>query len=188
MNTQSEVPTPNLSDINEHLYALFEPAFVHEHPGAYIQFAYSHPHSGNVDDAQVGLATELKDVAKFAAKRSSLGYNVYICPPLLHFDRDPPMRRVKSDKYLACAFAWIDFDRQHDAERVEALLRERDIAPALVVTTGTVPWTRAQMYFRVTGIRNASQQKQINEALQHLLGTDKVSDPCHLMRLAGTVN
>lgn len=153
-----------------------------------MQYAYSHPHSGNVDDAQICSATELKDIAKFAAKRSSLGYNVYVSPPLLHFDRDPPMKRVKSDKYLACAFAWIDFDRQGDAERVEKLLQERDIKPALVVTTGTIPCTRAQMYFRIADIRSALQQKQINEALQRLLGTDKVSDPCHLMRLAGSVN
>ncbi|WP_390894592.1 AAA family ATPase [Bradyrhizobium diazoefficiens] len=188
MNAQSEVPTPNLNDINEHLYSLFDPAFVHSYPGAHIQYAYSHPHSGSVDEAQVCLATELKDVAKFAAKRSSLGFNVYISPALLHFDRDPPMKRVKADRYLTCAFAWVDFDRQGDAERVEALLRERDITPAFVVTTGTIPCTRAQMYFRVADIQNASQQKQINEALQRLLGTDKVSDPCHLMRLAGSVN
>ncbi|QHP69812.1 hypothetical protein EI171_22450 [Bradyrhizobium sp. LCT2] len=188
MNAQTETPTPNLNDINEHLYALFDPAFVHSHPGAYIQYAYSHPNSGNVDDAQVCLATELNDLAKFAAKRSGLGYNVYIIPSLLRFDRDPPMRRVKSDKYLASAFAWIDFDRERDAERVEAKLQERDIKPAFVVTTGTIPWTRAQLYFRTADIRNAAQQKQINEALQRLLGTDKVSDPCHLMRLAGSVN
>ncbi|MET3364256.1 AAA family ATPase [Bradyrhizobium ottawaense] len=188
MNAQTEAPAPNLNDINEHLYALFDPAFVHSHPGAYIQYAYSHPNSGNVDDAQVCLATELSDLAKFAAKRSSLGYNVYIIPALLQFDRNPPMKRVKSESYLASAFAWADFDRERDAERVEALLQERDIKPAFVVTTGTIPWTRAQLYFRIADIRNAAQQKQINEALQRLLGTDKVGDPCHLMRLAGSVN
>jgi hypothetical protein len=39
--------------------------------------------------AQIWPAAELKDVAKVAAYRNGKGYNIYVSPPLLQFDRDP---------------------------------------------------------------------------------------------------
>jgi hypothetical protein len=39
------------------------------------------------------------------------------------------------------------------------------------------------IYFRVVDIRDAEHQKQVNKAMQNLLGTDAVSDACRLMRI-----
>jgi hypothetical protein len=133
-------------------------------------------------------AHDLKDAAKFIATKNAAGYNVYTSPPLLQFDRDPPMKRAKEDRYLTSAFAWIEFDGAGDADRVNGILKEKEIIAALMVTTGTTPHPRMHVYFKVGDIRDAEHQKQINKALQNWLGTDAVSDACHLMRIAGTIN
>src|SRR5262245_4755804 len=61
--------------------------------------------------------------------------------------------------------------------------------PYLVVTTGTIPHRRGQLYFLVSGIRDADHLKQVNSALQHLLGTDPaVIAAQQVLRLAGSIN
>ncbi|MCJ9700868.1 AAA family ATPase [Bradyrhizobium sp. SHOUNA76] len=191
MNAHASDLQPNLNDINAHLFALYRPAWTNSYPDAYIQIAYGHPHSGgDVNQAQIYPVHELKDIAAFVAKRNALGYNVYTSPVLLHFPNRtmPPDRRVKEDKYLASAFAWVEFDGAGDADRVNTTLMEKGIIPALIVTTGTVPHVRMHVYFKVADIRDAGHQKQVNKALQNLLGTDNVSDACRPMRIAGSVN
>lgn len=188
MNTLAQALQPNLADIHAHFHALFHPAFTHQYPTAYIQIAYGHPNNGAVNEAQIWSAHDLRDAAKFAANKNAAGYNVYTSPALLQFDRDPPMKRAKDDRYLTSGFAWVEFDGAGDAERVNAILKEKQIIPALIVTTGTTPHPRMHVYFKVADIRDADQQKQINKAMQNLLGTDAVSDACRLMRIAGTIN
>jgi hypothetical protein len=95
MNAHVSDLQPNLADISAHLHALFHPAFVHGYPNAYIQIAFGHPNSGAVNDAQMWSAHDLKDAAKFIATKNAAGYNVYTSPPLLQFDRDPPMKRAR---------------------------------------------------------------------------------------------
>jgi hypothetical protein len=191
MNLQSQIPAPNISDITEQLYALFAPAFVNSHPNACVEIAYGHPHTGNVNEAKVFSAFELAEAADAAAKLNALGYNVYVGPALRTYgEREvPPDRRAKEENYLASAFAWVDFDGPGDAERVEVLLQQHGLRPTLVVTTGTVPHRRGQMLFRVSDIKDAVQQKQINETLGKLLGTDpNVVGAVHVMRLGGSVS
>lgn len=188
MNAHHQVLQPNLTDIQAHFYALFHPAFTHQYPDAYIQIAYGHPNSGNVNEAQIWSAHDLKDAAKFAAKKNAAGYNIYTSPALLKYDRDPPMKRAREDRYLTSGFAWVEFDGAGDAERVNAILKEKQIIPALIVTTGTTPHPRMHVYVKVDGIRDAEHQKQVNKAMQNLLGTDAVSDACRLMRIAGSIN
>jgi RepB DNA-primase from phage plasmid len=184
-------PQPNIDQISEHLYVLFDPAFVNSYPHACVEIAYSHPRSGNLDEAKVFTAFELKEAVEFAAMKNAAGYNVYVGPSLRTYGprEVPPDRRAKVENYLASAFAWVDFDGADDAARVQALLPQHGLKPALVVTTGTVPHLRGQLLFRVSDIKDAEHQKQINEALQKLLGTDpQVVSAVQPMRLAGTVN
>jgi hypothetical protein len=143
------------------------------------------------DEAKVFSAFELAEAAEAAAKLNAAGYNAYVGPALRNYGRRevPPDRRAKVDNYLASAFAWVDFDGAGDAERIEALLQQHGLKPAVVVTTGTVPHRRGQLLFGVSDIKDAEHQKQINEALQKLLGTDPmVVGAVHVMRLGGSVS
>ncbi|WP_025037036.1 AAA family ATPase [Bradyrhizobium sp. DOA9] len=188
MNSPIQALQPNLIDINAHLHALFHPGFTHSYPNSYIQIAYGPPSTGNVNQAQIWSAHDLKGAAEFAAKKNADGFNVYVSPALLQFDGEPPPKRVKDDRYLTSAFAWVEFDGEGDAERINNILKEKQILPALIVKTGSTPHLRMHIYFKVDGIRDAEQQKQVNKAMQNLLGTDTVIDACRVMRLAGTVN
>lgn len=191
MNTNAQALQPNLGDIQAHFHALFHPAFVHAYPNAFIQIAYADPsRGGSVNEAKIFEAHDLKSAAMEAATLNANGYNVYTSPALLQFPnrKMPPDKRVRDDKYLTSAFAWVEFDGAGDAERVNAVLKEKQIIPALIVTTGTTPHPRMHVYFKVEGIRDAEHQKQINGALQTLLGTDNVKDACRVMRVAGSVN
>jgi AAA domain/RepB DNA-primase from phage plasmid len=191
MNAPAHIPQPNSAQINEQLYTLFDPAFVNLYPDACVEIAYSHPSNGKLDEAKVFSAFELKEAAEFAAMKNAAGYNVYAAPALRTYGprEVPPDRRAKVENYLASAFAWADFDSAGDAERIEALLQQHDLKPAVVVTTGTVPHRRAQLLFRVSDIKDAEHQKQINEALQKLLDTDpNVVSAIQVMRLGGSVS
>lgn len=106
----------------------------------------------------------------------------------MKYERDPPMKRASDDNYLTSAFAWVEFDGAGDAERVDAILTKHHLKPALIVTTGTTPHPRMHLYFKVADIRDAEHQKQINNALQTLLGTDNVKDACRVLRVGGSVN
>ena len=46
-------------------------------------------------------------------------------------------------------YAWTEYDQEGDDGRVWALLKEKDVHPTLVVTTGFVPWPRRHLYFRL---------------------------------------
>ncbi|MCA1531438.1 AAA family ATPase [Bradyrhizobium sp. NBAIM03] len=191
MNAGAQALQPNLADIQAHFHALFHPAFVHAYPNAFIQIAYADPsRGGSVNEAKIFEAHDLKSAAMEAATLNANGYNVYTSPALLQFPnrKVPPDKRVRDDKYLTSAFAWVEFDSAGDAERVNAILKEKQIIPALIVTTGTTPHPRMHVYFKVEGIRDAEHQKQINGALQTLLGTDNVKDACRVMRVGGSVN
>jgi hypothetical protein len=72
---------------------------------------------------------------------------------------------------------------------LEAVLGKHGLTPYVVVTTGTVPHRRGQLYFLVSGIRDAGHLRQVNSALQCLLGTDAAVVVAHqILRLAGSVN
>jgi hypothetical protein len=156
-----------------------------------VEIAYGHPSNGKVDEAKVFSAFELKEAVEFAAMKNAAGFNIYAAPALRTYGRRevPPDRRAKVENYLASAFAWVDFDSAGDAERIETLLKQHRLKPAVVVTTGTVPHRRGQLLFRVSDIKDAEHQKQINETLQKLLDTDPmVVGAVHVMRLGGSVS
>src|SRR3954454_6595490 len=177
--------SPNEADIAAHLHALFSPSFVHPYTDGWIEIAVSHPASGQINDAQNWSAFELKELARFAAGRTAAGYNVYIAPALRQGKQSG---RSTREKYLASASAWAEFDGAGDDARINAILKEKQLAPAMIVTTGTVPHLRAHLYFRLKGELSREKLEAANKSLMELLGSDAVQSATHLMRLAGTIN
>ena len=183
--------------MREHIYEVCHPTFAKDYPYAALEIALGHPvtDDGDVNRALTCSALDDRDLplmAETAAKRNaSLGENIYLGIGLRYYgDRTiPPDRRATVANYLASRFAWVDFDKAGDAERVEAILREYGLTPYLVVTTGTIPHRRGQLYFLVSGIRDAEHLRQVNSALQRLLGTDAAVVNAHcVLRLAGSVS
>src|SRR3954454_9064873 len=74
----TEALSPNIADINAHLYALFSPEFVSAFPDAWIEIAYAHPDNGNLNQAQNFTAFDLQEAGEFAAAKNAAGYNVYV--------------------------------------------------------------------------------------------------------------
>jgi hypothetical protein len=178
---------PNLTDINAHLHALFSPAFVHPYPDAWIEIAYAKP-DGKLANAENIRAFDLKDAAEFAMTKSRAGFNVYVAPALRQ-GKQPRSGRATDQHVLASAYAWAEYDGAGDDERVQLILKEKQLSPALTVVTGTVPHRRAHLYFRLAdGVTDAEQLRKINTSLCQVLGGDAVQSPSHVMRLAGTVS
>src|SRR6516225_8328625 len=70
---------PNRADIDRHLYALFDPKFVHDHPDARIEIAIADmAGSQKPDKAKQFSAFDLQKAADFSEKKSKEGYNVYV--------------------------------------------------------------------------------------------------------------
>jgi hypothetical protein len=188
--------TPDLAAITSHIYALCDPAFTHSYSFPVLEIAYGDPKidGGDVNQAQTFAALsdkELQLAAQSAAKRNASGYNAYVGAALRYYgDREiPPDRRATVENYLGSRFAWVDFDKAGDADRIDAVLREKNLTPHLVVTTGTIPHRRGQLYFLMTGIRDAAHLREVNSALQRLLGSDPAVIAGHqVLRLAGGIN
>jgi hypothetical protein len=187
---------PDLDAIRAHIYELCNPAFTHAYPNAVLEIAYGHPakDDGDVNRAQTYLALNDKDLqvaAEIAAKRNAEGFNTYAGAALRQYGNRaiPPDRRATVENYLASRFAWVDFDKAGDAERVGAVLKDKGLVPFLVVTTGTIPHRRGQLYFLVSGVRDAAHLREVNSALQRLLGSDPaVINAQQVLRLAGSIN
>src|SRR3954447_22272303 len=184
-NDKKTLLSPNKEHIAAHLHALFSPPFVHPYPDGWIEIAVSHPASGQINDAQNWSAFELQELGRFAAGRTAAGYNVYIAPALRQGKQSG---RSTGEKFLAAAFAWAEFDGAGDDARINAILKEKQLAPAMIVTTGTVPHLRAHLYFRLKGELSREKLEAANKSLMALLGSDAVQSATHLMRLAGTIN
>jgi hypothetical protein len=178
---------PNKSDIASHLYALFPPVFALKHSNAWIEIAYSHPYSGNLNEAQNFTAFELKEAAAFAEAKNKAGYNVYVGAALRQ-GKQPRLGRAKEEHFLAANHAWADFDHAGDAERINGILVQHKLTPALVVTTGTKPHLRAQPYFKIADGDDKGKLVAALKSLKALLGSDNVDDAPRVMRLAGTIN
>jgi hypothetical protein len=179
--------SPNMVDIAAHLHALFSPAFVHPFPDAWIEIAYGHPASGNLNEAQNFSAFELKEAAEFAVAKNAAGCNVYVGPALRQ-GKQPRTGRATDENFLVSAFAWADFDCAGDEERIAGILKEQQLTPAMVVITGTVPHRRAHLYFKIEDDVSREKLVAANISLKELLGSDDVQNASRLMRLAGTCN
>jgi hypothetical protein len=179
---------PNKADISAHLYALFDPAFVQAYPDAWIEIAYGFAATGgNIHEAQNFSALQLKDAVEFAEARNKAGWNLYVGPALRQ-GKQPGDGRAEDKDVLTSTYAWAEFDGAGDAERINAILKEHDLQPAMIVTTGSAPDLRAHLYFKLDEVVTPEQLKAANTSLCRLLGSDAVQNASRLMRLAGTVN
>jgi hypothetical protein len=180
--------TPNLADINAHLYSLFPPAFVQAYPDSQIEIAYGHPSikEGAVNKARIFSAFDLKGAADFAYKQNVTGNNVYVGVALRSTSHK--FGRAGQDDVITARFAWAEYDQPGDAERVHGVCRANNLLPANVVRTGSTPCQRDHLYFGIDGVATPQDLSEINSGLMKLLGTDAVFDPSRVLRLAGTVN
>jgi RecA-family ATPase len=178
---------PNVADISAHLFALFPPDFVHHFPDAEIEIVYGPP--GQLWDSRWFSAFRCDDIVKFAETRNAYNDNVYI-GAALRIGPWPEKGRAKTENFLATSCAWIEYDHEGDAERVENVLKAHKLEPAFMVTTGTTPHLRQHIYFRIKGggITDAGTLKQVNTSLRNLCDSDDVTDAIRIMRLAGCVN
>jgi hypothetical protein len=184
---QADLLSPNKANIAAQLHSLFSPAFVHPYQDAWIEIAYSHPATGNLNDAQNFSAFNLQEAVEFAAAKNAAGFNVYVGPALRQ-GKQPRTGRATDNNFLASAYAWAEFDGAGDDERIETILKEKQLSPAMIVTTGNVPHRRAHLYFKLDDNANAETLRAINTSLCKLFDSDAVQSPSHVMRLAGTVN
>jgi hypothetical protein len=177
---------PNRADIDRHLYALFDPKFVHHHLDARIEIAIADmAGSQKPDVARQFSAFDLQKAAYFAEKKNKDGYNVYVGPALRNASSNG---RANGTHVVTSSRSWADFDEPGDDKRVDLLLKEMNILAAEVVETGRTPHRRFQIYVNLSGNVTPKQVEDANTALETCLGGDNVKSPEHLMRLAGTVN
>jgi len=172
----------NRTDIGKHLYALFSPKFVQSHPDAWFEIAYD-----KCSTAATFSVFELEEAAVFAEEKSKAGFNVYVGPALRQGER-PPAGRASDQHVATSAYAWAEYDRAGDDERIQAILKQHDLRPAQVVTTGTVPHPRRHLYFALEGTVTPEQLRAVNTALMKLFGGDAVHNTSRLMRLAGSIS
>jgi hypothetical protein len=177
---------PNRTDINRHLFALFQPAFVAAFPDSLIEIAWADPRTdGKINKAKEFSAFDLKAAADFAEQQNLEGYNVYVGAALRRAGTEG---RASVEDILAGSHAWCDFDDAGDLDRVELILQQRELPPSHTVVTGCTPHPRFQPFFQLTEAATPDRLHAVNKALHELLGGDPVHSPDHLMRLAGTVN
>jgi putative DNA primase/helicase len=178
---------PNKDHIATHVYALFSPRFVQPYPDAWIEIAWSDPESGDLNRARKFSAHDLEPIVDFAERKNREGYNVYVGAALRQGDM-PVKGRANDDNFQVAAFVWADFDGVGDGERIDVILKENELTPALIVTTGSVPHLRAHLYFAINdGIDRAKVVAALT-SLKILLKSDNVDNASRLLRLAGTVN
>jgi hypothetical protein len=129
--------SPNRVDIAAHLYELFLPAFVQPYSGAWIEIAYGRAASGGkINGAQNYSAFDSKDAVDFAEAKNKDGFNLYVGPALRH-GKQPGDGRAKDTDVLTSRFAWAEFDSAGDESRIDALLKENKLTPAMIIRTGT---------------------------------------------------
>jgi hypothetical protein len=181
-----QTPQPNKADVMAHLTALFPPTFVHNFPDALIEIAYGMP--GHLDRAELFSAFKLDAAADFAIAKNRRGCNVYVGPTLKKGDT-PPFARTEDKDFLAGHWAWTDYDGEGELESARSKAKELNLAPGIIVQTGTVPHLRAHVYYNIAGgVTDREELERINKSVIGCLGGDAVGNPGRVLRLAGTVN
>jgi hypothetical protein len=176
---------PNRSDIDQHLFALFSPSFVHRYPDARIEIAYADPATGQLNSARTFVAFDLEKAADFAEQKTNEGNNVYVGVALRHAQVNG---RAGKSEVVTASRAWADFDEPGDDVRVDLLLKERRVQPSEIVETGRTPHRRFQIYLKMDAAVTAERLELANTSLKTWLGGDDVQNADRLMRLAGTIN
>jgi AAA domain-containing protein len=181
---------PNRADIDLHLFALFSPTFAEEYPDAWIEIAYANPEvGGKPDKAKHFSAFDLPAAAQFAETKNKAGHNVYVGVALRRGETPSKSNgRARGENALSASHAWAEFDKPGDGDRIDAILRGKNLPTAMTVVTGRKPQLRAHLYFKLADRATPEELKKANTALKTLLGSDDVQNPDRVMRLAGTVS
>lgn len=184
---KAQLITPSIEAISAHIYALFAPDFVHGHPDSWIEIAYARPGSP-LNKGRVFSAHDPKPIIEFVKNVNLAGFNVYVGAALRRGNH-PSSGRANKSHYAASRFAWIEYDAAGDHERVVSICKTKNLKPALMVVTGTIPSKRCHLYFQIgSPIANPEELKETNSALKELFGSDHVDDPARVLRVAGSVN
>jgi hypothetical protein len=189
---------PNLTDINKHLYAIFNANFVTAYPDAWIEIAVADPKAppGPKGQKRTGPRAarhfspfELDKAAAYAVRMNKQGRNIYVGMALRQGETGPSGRATKAN-FLASSRAWGDFDKQGDDTRIAAFVKQHELAISEIVITGTTPHIRLQVFFELSGKPTWEQVEAVNEAIRDGLGGngDGVQNCDRIMRLAGTVS
>jgi hypothetical protein len=186
MNAHTPPLVPNKAEISTHLYALFGAEFVQAYPDAWIEIAYGRP-DGKLNAAKNFSAFDLEKAVACAESKNKAGYNVYVGTALRHGAK-PDSGRANGDHVLDASHAWAEYDGVGDDERIGAILKANNLAPALVVTTGTMPHVRRHLYFKLNGTVTPEKLEAANKSLIALFSSDDVWNSDRIMRLAGTVS
>jgi hypothetical protein len=186
MNAPVNILVPNKADISSHLYALFDPAFVHPYPDAWIEIAYGRP-DGPLNAAENFSVFELEKAVEFAVAKNTAGFNIYVGAAIRHGEK-PASGRANGDHVLDASHAWVEYDNAGDEKRIWGIVKEKGFIPAFIVTTGITPHPRRHMYFKLSGAVTPDKLKAANESLKVLFGSDDVQNPDRILRLAGTIN
>jgi Family of unknown function (DUF5906) len=187
---EAKAETPNDYDILTHLRELFTPGAPPQGvapepapPEAWFEIVWDFYNTRHFSP------TQLDEAAAFAIARNKAGSKVYVTPGLRHGKALGKDGAGTKENFLMSYYAWTEYDQKGDDARIWALLKEKDLRPTLVVTTGLVPWPRRHLYFRLKeAITSFPEMDATNKALGNFLGADKVFDARRIMRLAGTLN
>jgi hypothetical protein len=181
---------PNRVDIDRHLFALFSPTFVNPYPDAWIEIAYASPAiGGRPHKSRHFSAFDLAAAAAFAEAKNKAGFNIYVGVALRRGKTPSKSNgRASGTNVVSASYAWAEFDNPGDGERIDAILKEKNLPTAMTIVTGRKPHLRAHLYFKITDGASPAELKNANEALKALFGSDDVKNPDRLMRIAGTIN
>ena len=179
--------SPNKADMIAHLYALFPPLFVHAYPDAMVEVIYGPP--GVFTVSRWFSAFDLKTIVEFAEERSASGDNVYVGAALRKGPIPETGRANEVENYLAAQHGWSEYEGDGDHERIASICKAKGLQPAIKIVTGTTPYPREHLYFRIKGgISSIAEQRAVNTALRNLLSSDDVRDAIRILRLGGCIN
>ena len=95
---------PNKFDISRHLFELFPPAFVKNHPDALVEIAYANMAGTEKPDAAEPFSVfELQKAADFAEAKSKAGFNIYVGAALR---KDGTIGRASDADFLNTCLSW----------------------------------------------------------------------------------
>ena len=179
--------TAHKVDIQAHLSALFPPAFVRPFPDAEIEIVYGAPDE-KLTTSRWFSALHIEEIVGFVEVRVDRGDNIYVGASLRKGPA-PEKMRARTENFLAASCGWAEYDAAGDAERIDRILKEKQLKPAIIVTTGMMPCLRQHLYFRIKGgITDPGKLKAVNTALRDLFDSDPVTDAIRIMRLGGCIN
>jgi hypothetical protein len=172
---------PNWNAIERHIHLLTKPWIENELSAMLELRCLQHgggPRCHYVDPTDEDL---LEDAITKVFDLNQAGWNAYICVnPICNSHAGP----AKDAAILGAYFAFADAD---DGKASKQLLAS-SVPPDFYVQTGTIPTQRLHAYWRVDGIPDLDNWRQMQK---HLIAKfdsdDAICNPSRIMRLAGTV-